>query len=138
MARQTTFTEDQKMRIRFHLGYRASIAAEWLEHRNNLLLDITESDVIWNVVGDPAVEPRLTYQGEPLCHEDSVLGRCELAWSKLSPATIDDSLFVSAAGLVALRGNEVILRRQLYRVMVEELSAALDIEPFESAGYVGY
>ena len=117
-------TELQKERISFHLDY---VAARYLLAitRDNLILTLNTSQQL-SLVGpdeeDVPLDNKLDFEGIYLCSKTSMLGKVELAFSKLSPDTIEESLYVSSAGTVTLRGNELSKREALYLSMVSYLN----------------
>jgi len=124
-------TEIQKARVRFHLGY-PSDRPGLLEVQQQLILNtlapVTETQLIGDI-SDPS-GPVIDVSGLVLAHESSMLGRVELAYLRLSPTVIDDSLFVESAGAVVLRRDELRARQALYDTMVDQLAQLLDVDVF--------
>lgn len=116
-------TDLQKSRIAFHLDY----------FNPNYMLQITRDSLLLTL--DPTQELQLVGLGnftdptqdiyieeEFVCSKTSILGRVELAFNNLNSEVIEDSLYVSQAGQVTLRGNELRKRTELYEKMVSFLS----------------
>ena len=115
-------TDLQEERIMFHLREKIDIAALNLERTLVLrTLNATqELSVIGNI--DTALDEEcFFFESVKLCTLTSQLGRVEKAYAKLDSDIIDDSLFVSQAGSVKLRGNETQQRDRLYRRLVQFL-----------------
>jgi hypothetical protein len=124
------FTDLQKSRVRFHLGYpNDQIAGPRLEIEQNLVLNSLHPDTILAVAGDP-FNQSVMFEGLELCSPTSLLGRLESAFAKLGPNTIDDSLFVQSAGKVNLRSDELRARLALYNQYQDELARVLDVRLF--------
>lgn len=124
-------TSLQKSRTRFHLGYPDDqIHGPTLEIEQNLVLDRLNPNVELALRGDSLAQT-VDFQGETLCAPNSLLDFLEIALSRLSPTTIDDSLFVSQAGSVTLRRDELQARTRLYRSLQKQLASLLDVELFE-------
>jgi hypothetical protein len=123
-------TELQKARVRFHLGYPTNLETlPGLKLQQKLLLANLDASVELSLVGDPLAD-WLEFEGQPLCSNSSVLGRLENAWVKLGPGTIEDSLFVSKAGNINLRTDELRARKSLYQSLVDDMSRLLDVDVF--------
>lgn len=146
MPKQTAFTELQKDRIRFHLKLPSNLNPEFLELLNEYSLDTgLRVDTIFQVVGEelevPPQSDRILLLGDDLCQEGSILANIEAAYTNLQPGTISDSLFVSQAGSVTLRKDELRARRQLYNSLLDDLYNLLDIPPdrrFGGSSHIGY
>jgi len=115
-------TETQQERISFHLDIYNdyNLLAVTLNVRQ---LDYSlekEKSIVGNL-STADVDDILTHMGVSLCTKDSVLGRVELAYRKLSPENVDDSLLVKKAGNVELRSDEYRARKHLYLETVKEL-----------------
>ncbi len=115
----------QQSRVAFHLDF--------VSPSNLLALDRDIATILLSpeqqlaVVGqDPApVGSEFEFEGEYLCTKTSALGRCELAYSQLSPEVIGDSLLVKQAGKVTLRSDELSARQALYNRQVEQLAQVI-------------
>lgn len=121
-------TPFQKARVRYHLGY-PSERTQFFEVSASLVLDSLPEETVLQLVGDPS-DPQIEFGGQVIGAEYAALGRCELAYQKLSPLVVDDSLFVSSAGSVTLRPDELRAREQLYQRTVADLAQLLDTEVF--------
>lgn len=132
-------TSLQKSRISFHLDF--------LRPDNLLALDrdvaqliLTTEEELATVGEDPApVGNQVTFEGQILCTATSALGRCETAYTNLSPATVSDSLLVKQAGKVTLRSDELHARRSLYDEQVRLLAQTIGaFDPgCERVGFAG-
>ena len=123
-------TEVQKARTRFHLGYpNDQIHGPAIEVYQNLVLGNLAPMTELALVGDPNNQT-VTFQGLFLCAPDSLLDSLELAWAAMGPNNISDTLFVSQAGSVTLRRDELKARRELYDELKGQLSTLLDVELF--------
>jgi len=127
-------SEVQKARTRFHLGYpNDQIHGPTLEIEQNLVLSNLAPMTELALVGD-ATAQTIEFQGLELCAPGSMLARLETAWGNLGPDTVDDSLFVSVAGSVTLRNDELRARRRLYDEIREQLAVLLNVELFSMTG----
>ena len=123
-------TDIQKARTRFHLGYpNDQIHGPTLEVEQNLVLGNLAPMTELGLVGDPDNQT-IEFQGLALCAPNSLLARLEAAWDNISADVISDSLFVSQAGSVTLRKDELRARMQLYNQIQSDLSNLLDVELF--------
>lgn len=119
-------TDWQKHRVGFHLGYTDTFPVEWET--------AGIGDYAYRTItGDPAGALMLV-QGLPIGTAAGLLGRIEAAYAKLDSETIEDSLFVSSAGAVNLRGDELTKRRKLYNSLVKDLSNVTGI-PMKSCNH---
>ena len=139
---QTELNENQKARIRFHLGYYWNLPPlAKIEPEERLRLGALPIEVIRLTVGDIDREGAdlVVSEGETLATSGSLLGKLEVAYAKLSPETIEASLFVSTAGKINLRPNELRNRKKLYGWLTDELAKALGVpkyyQPNQRAGY---
>ena len=124
-------TEVQLARTRFHLGYpNDQISGPRLEVEQNLVLGNLAPMTELGLVGDPTAQA-VIFQGEELCAPGSMLARLEQAWENVGPATVADSLFVTQAGSVTLRRDELRARRALYDELREQLATLLNVDLFE-------
>jgi hypothetical protein len=119
-----TLTELQKERISFHLDY---CSARYLLQitQDNILLTINDSQklaLVGQDIDDLLPASIFSFEGIPLCSTTSALGKVERAFATLDPTTIEDSLYVSQAGSVSLRGTELKKREDLYLAMVKYLT----------------
>jgi len=121
-----SLTPLQRSRIEYHLDLDSlqGLLALSLNIRSSTLSDSRLLSVVGNLSTAPTAEI-YTHQGQSLATTESALGRCERAFDKLSPTTIDDSLLVSKAGKVVLRKDELKARRQLYREAASQLAQAM-------------
>lgn len=117
----------QKARILFHLDLPSQMNDLLSVDREILITQVSatlELQLVGNLASaDP--ENIYVYEGTPLATLESILGRVERAYDKLSPTTIDDSLFVKKAGAVELTSTEIRQRRKLYLTLVEYLAQTL-------------
>lgn len=120
-------TELQKERISYHLGYVAR--KYYLQVSQDTALIVLNPSQKLALVGKDLEE--LTsdeiyiFEGVELCSNTSALGKVERSYQNLDPSVIDDSLFVSQAGSVSLRGNELSNREKLYKTLVRNLDRVL-------------
>lgn len=119
-------TNLQRDRIAFHMDFDAKHGLWTVDTANRLttLNPDRELTIVGNLE-DALPENTFTLEGIPLCTLTSILGRCELAFSRLSPETIDDSLLVREAGKVKLRSDELGARTKLYESHVFDLFKAV-------------
>ena len=120
-------TELAKSRVRFHLGY--SVTPETmgsLEMLQGVTLGLLKPEEQLTLLGPIDGDP-FEFQGETLCSQGSELAKIEKAFQNLNPTLIDDSLFVSEAGSVKLRRDELGARRALYRQLQEFLGTLVGI-----------
>lgn len=103
----------QKARIRFHLGFSP------LAQYDQLVVDNLDAFAELQVVG---TDLDYDFLDQPLCQTGSALYNCEVAYSKLSPDSIDDSLFVGSVNAVKLRHNELAKREELHKWHCEKLA----------------
>ena len=112
-----------------------------IEPEERLRLGALPIEVIRLTVGDIDREGAdlVVSEGETLATSGSLLGKLEVAYAKLSPETIEASLFVSTAGKINLRPNELRNRKKLYGWLTDELAKALGVpkyyQPNQRAGY---
>jgi|688.fasta_scaffold138108_2 hypothetical protein len=139
---QTELNDLQKTRIRFHLGYLWNLHhLSTMPIEERLRLSYLPLEIIRLTVGDIEIleASLVVLEGTPIATTSSILGKVELAYSNLSPLTVDASLFVAEAGKTKLRGNELANRKALYKSLVFELSKALGVPIFDTtpkrAGY---
>lgn len=124
-------TDLQKSRTRLHLGYPDDqLHGPTLEIEQNLVLDRLNTNVELALRGDPATQT-IEFQGEILCSPNSLLDFLEIALSRLGPTTVDDSLFVSQAGSVTLRRDELQARTKMYRSLQKQLASLLNVDLFD-------
>lgn len=139
---QTEFTDIQKTRIRFHLGYLWNLhPLSTIPMEQRLRLSALPVEIIRLVVGDIELPEAslVMIEGIPVSTTSSILGKVELAYANISPLTVDASLFVAEAGKTKLRGNELINRTRLYKELACELSKALGVPIFNKAPWrAGY
>lgn len=114
----------QNERIAFHLDY---VRASYLLSldREISIGSLNESQVLGTVGPDLAtLDPAsiFVFEGQNLCSTTSLLGKVERAFANLDPSVIEDSLFVSQAGSVSLRGSELQKREALYLRLVKYLA----------------
>jgi len=130
----------QKIRIEFHLGLLGPLdPVNFRAVQRDFVLTGLDPDIELSLVGDPLSTDMVVFEGQNLASKSSLLGRAELAFSVLGPQTIDASLYVSKAGSVELRGNELKNRKDLYREIVKQLAYLLGVGPDNSdSGRVGY
>lgn len=148
MAKPNQFTELQRSRLRFHLGYGDHRGAQWIEVRDELYLDATEPLVVFQVVGNTPDTPnstRFLFYGEDLCEDvgptspqGSLLARVEKAFDLLNTATIENSQKVTQAGSVTLRTDELSARRRLYEYLCRQLALVVGVTYQRSIGSIGY
>lgn len=120
-------TEFQKSRVRFHLDYVQSDVSGLYEVVQELQLDRLSDEVLLALVG-PSDDPSpQMYVGQSVGSSEALLARLETAYSNLSPSVIDDSLFVSQAGSVTLRRDELQARKRLYRSLQRDLATLVDV-----------
>lgn len=120
-------TELAKSRVRFHLGY--SLAPDIvgsLELLQGVTLGLLKPEEQLTLLGPLTGDP-FTFQGEILCSLGSELEKIEVSFQKLNPTLIDDSLFVSEAGSVKLRRDELGARRALYHQLQSHLATLVGI-----------
>ena len=127
-------TELQKERISYHLGY---VARQWYLQvsQDTILLTLNPSQKLALVGGDLnelTSDEIFIFENIPLCSNTSALGKIERAYANLDPDTISDSLFVSQAGSVALRGNELQNRERLYGNLVGKLRQLISGSDYSS------
>lgn len=131
-------TDLQKERISFHLDY---VERKYLLaiSRDTLILTLNDSQKLalvgQDLTGLDASEIYV-FHGVDLCTNISQLGKVERAYEQLDPDVISDSLFVSQAGSVTLRGNETSNRLSLYKLMVKKLAQL--IGGMDSSSRVGH
>jgi hypothetical protein len=121
-------TDLQRSRIEFHcdLDSTRGLLALSFNIKSTSFSEVKLLQIVGQLVGaDP--DNLFVYEGVSLCTLTSALGACELAHSKLSPQTIDDSLLVRSAGKVNLRSDELKARRQLYNQTVEYLKQLIGL-----------
>lgn len=129
-------TDLQKDRVKFHLDYLTALGLLELDRDVKILiLNPNEQLALVGTIPDPVPDPvpdtLVVFEGVPIATRTSALGKVEIAFSKLSPDTIDDSLFVEQAGKVTLRGSELAKRRSLYVQMVKYLAQLIGAsDPF--------
>ena len=118
-------TDLQAERVAFHLDY---VTRDYLAQigRDDLTLALNESQRL-GLVGpeDLSMLPQdevVSLEGVDLATKTSMLGKVEMAFANLTPTIIDDSLYVSVAGSVTLRGSEVMKREQLYKTLVRYMA----------------
>ena len=131
-------TDAQKHRISFHLNFvkpNSLLAIDKFFTVNQLDANQEISLVGFNLSNQPP-EAVILFGAETLCTRVSLLGKVELAFEKLSPEVVDDSLFVSKAGSVNLRGNELLNRRNLYEQLVEYMGQLIGSK--ENSARIGY
>jgi len=114
----------QKERIAYHLDF---VRSEYIPRisANSILITASPSQELALVGPDlGTLDPAeiFVFEGSDLCSNSSMLGKVERAFSKIDPATIEDSLYVQVAGSVTLRGNELKNRENLYKTLVKKLS----------------
>lgn len=115
-------TETQQERISFHLDIYNdyNLLSVTLNVRQLDYSPEKEKSIVGNL-STADTDEILTHMGESLCTKDSVLGRVEIAYRKLSPDNVDDSLLVKKAGNVELRSDEYRARKRVYQEKVKEL-----------------
>lgn len=118
-------TKTQIDRLNYHLDLDSEYGL--LEVTLNVRTRQLSEERMKTIFGDMAsadTDEILIQNGNSLCTKDSILGRVELAYRKLSPDNVDDSLLVSKAGNIQLRPDEYKARKKLYKEMVNELKRA--------------
>lgn len=124
--------------IAFHLGY---IESGDYEIEVNLKRSTYDPVVIKIVAGDldnATDEQKVIYDGIAVATQTSILGNLLNAYNNLAPSVISDSLGVSEVGSIKLRGNELRKRRELYEFWRGQLGLALNTNPFDDLGRIGY
>lgn len=123
----------QRQRIKHHLGLsQVEPSITQLQQDRGLLFDAITPEQELSVIGDittnPVDETHFYIAGTPIAAEFSILWNCETVFRSLGPNQIDPSLFVSVAGSVKLRGNELQKRKQLYRFWQEQLALVFNYQ----------
>lgn len=113
-------TQLQKDRIAFHLDLWTPFSLLTID-RDVTFLSLSSNEQLF-LVGPESPENPYYIEGEFLCSESSILGKCEVAYNKLNATTIDNSSLVVKAGKVELRGNELEKRKQVYRETLQALA----------------
>lgn len=130
-------TELQKERVSFHLHFVSSKYI--LAISRNITLGSLNASQELALVGQSLelLDPLnvFSFEGIPLCSITSALGKVERAYANLSPSVIEDSLYVSQAGSVSLRGTELRKREELYKKMVEHMGQLLGSETYDRVGW---
>jgi hypothetical protein len=116
-----SLTDLQLSRVAYHLDFTKPDYLLAID-REVSILNLTPSQELALVGPTPLVSNIYQFEGEDLCSTTSLLGKVEAAYAKIDPSVIDDSLFVSKAGSVELRGSELRKRQSLYRQLVENLA----------------
>ena len=120
----SNLTAAQKARIKHHLGYTKTrpFSDAWLDGVYLFTGTIDPQDEIvlvgnFNippVTNDPDGYNDFYYQGERIATPHSILWNVEVAKQTMNPINVDASLFVSTAGSVKLRANELSNRENMY------------------------
>ena len=126
---QNSLTELQRSRLEFHCDLDSTRGLLALSF--NIRATTFSTVKLLQLVGDiSAAQPEnlVLYEGVAFCTTSSALGTTEIAYSKLSPNVIDDSLLVKSAGKVVLRGDELKARERLYKKQVEHLKQLIGMQ----------
>lgn len=138
-------TELQRDRIKYHLGLSATEPSitTFLQDRGLIFENVTpsiESYLIGDITTNPVEETHFYIAGVPIAAEYSILWEVETAHRRMGSEQIDPSLFVSVAGSVKLRSNELVKRRQLYDHWRNQLALVMNHRVVDNncGGRVGY
>lgn len=135
-----SFTELQKKIIYYHLGYLdPTPLGSILQSEIRVVIDNLDSMTELLVVGDVERDDAtvVNREGTAIATTESLLGRCELAWQKITD--VDDSMLVAQTGEgLKLRGNELSMRRNHYYKLRSELASALGVTIINNKYRVGY